>query len=1674
MEFKDPGIGDDRDVSCAPQSDIRDATSMDRWTGFLQLYESFITRELAQKHPQFVRALRQLERDTRLEQERQNAQVLATLRLKDAKISALQKVVIEQREQLDVVLDELERRETKVDKEVQMGEERQLEDAAVQTKSVAKELNEISTQTEKSEEETGVLTLLEKLEKELKTLEEKNLALEKELQHRVKKNENEENLENSEELDNCLEVLQRGMEAMNLSCGCVESPLMFFVGLPGEEETVSTCVNLEHRLEAQAVRLEHVQECLYLWRDAAVQFMKRQDSSDSGKELTLPSSSSSGIARRDDNIAPQCLTALRGALAQIRQHIFQPHGSDNQHAVTELAKVLSNGKNGVKDAAKMVRKWAGWEANHLDEIRSIRQSFAEEHAVSLSRRTALLKRIDQLERRELDARAEVNALRKKLRLCESKIERFSSYLPLWKPDNSSDGADKREVLEYPQLIVRLATAEQSLLVKDEQLVAANETIRALSTGLVPTNTSGSRDDSMSRMITELQRVSRQKLDFFRRREKDLVTVSQYFQMEKTCLQLQSRLQAEKKQTAILNAAKEVCEQERDELLMKVEKLETEILLANVNRKSTISLLSTDKQVDTTEHKNDDSSALLFAFKRLRLMEEDRKVMRERLRHFQQQVALLQPRLQEVKAVENQTIQTNVMNCVAEHHQKCVGDFKKFLDRQSELPLAEQQESAGDNDVVKQSLLEWDIFLGHYEALWIAFDCLMTFVGHFPAFGKESSTSDDTSSRLQALEFEILKRDEMILLLQQQLMDQGQQTNFLNYENNYHSNIHNAVELVYEKPMDASQYSPHDKEMSEDDQSFLASKPLESPLEPDRMTNNGSGNEATLPGYTALMEERKRMATELEECLAKCANLTSQNTKLAGRLKAEKKINKQHLWDQKEIRTQLSAESKHILDEYRDQTTTSSNIHLSPAEDTEQAKGNDEKCVKNVSPRSQQIKEYEALREQLALREQENLALVQSLCTIKEKCAETEAIHQKELRLKAAEHEESMESYMTTVNETLSRIEIDKKRLEEENTKLRSSLQQLEEHTARNKPEQSQRNTIGTNTESVFDLAANSQEKETLTARIDDLELQLSRERKLVEVLEQKKHLQTERDEQLESNTQSEALKAQQEYKTRCENLQKWREKLQQEFADYQKTQSASQHESDRRIEFLSACIEEFIRVADENASNRVLTKELYDAMMELSKQQKKRNEDQNSTASCREDMVFDANKDQNEPEMSEAMWWKLRASKMEAHVRSAMLRNDTFEDTIRQLEMGMSNVKQELASRLSLEAQLVSQLAALKSELATTKDQAASLAEKYQLASTELEKRQGEASTRGDETQRARMAMQRKTELLSQQKAKVSSLQQELEQASKKLERLATAEKQAALLQQKAKEHTQQLLHARQCYERCREDNVQLSIHLEKMKERHASIVARLKAARAENANLRTELKNSAKSDAKETASSNNQRGNQAELNAVSVASLTEEARALKRRVLQKQDVIVSYKAKLTEYEAQLERQRETMLKLARTNRELQQGQRQRQQQEQEYMSSVHAKLEAQLGAKQEQLDGLRASVYDSFEAFVYCQPPSLIRTASSSSGLLDSPLTEESDDNLFAVRKWTDFSVKDLEELRLTRDPLRLRQDKEHERNQMKRKIARTSLQEMERALEGNPEDCRAEICDLLQCLCT
>ncbi|POM58133.1 Hypothetical protein PHPALM_37266 [Phytophthora palmivora] len=586
-------------ITCAPQIASRDANGLDRWTSFLQLYEPFIACKLAQQHPQFARALLQLERDSRLELERQSAQVLATLKVKDTKISELQNVVSEQQEQLDVVLDELERRETKEDKGVQFGIQRQKEDASVQTETIKKD---IETQTEKFEGESGALVLLEKLEKELKTLEEKNLILERELQQRVMKRE-EDVTEYSEDIDNVLEILQQGVDAMNLSCGCVDNPLVFFVGAWDESDekesvTMSTCVNLEHRLQAQAVRLEHVQECLYLWRDAAVLMMKRLNQPSCAARPTLSPPLASTRDEKPDSGEMSCSFALRGALSQLRHHAFRFRGkscNDKLYDLKELANLLAKGKNGAKMAAKIVQKWAGWEAKHLEEVRALRKGFNEEIAVANNRRTVLLKRIFQLEQRELDIQAEVNTLKKTIKFQGGLNTRHSLTSS---PENeSSRKVDKcDELLEYPQLALRLATAEQSLLAKNEQLTAANNTIRALSsctpasTHTLSSSTVISRNGaSMNRLAMELQSASKQKLEFFQKREKDLISLGQYFQMEKLCLQLQSRIGAEQKRAAITKAAMNVCERERDELFVKVEKLEAEAILAKLTRRSTYTI-----------------------------------------------------------------------------------------------------------------------------------------------------------------------------------------------------------------------------------------------------------------------------------------------------------------------------------------------------------------------------------------------------------------------------------------------------------------------------------------------------------------------------------------------------------------------------------------------------------------------------------------------------------------------------------------------------------------------------------------------------------------------------------------------------------------------------------------------------------------------------------------------------------------------------------------------------------------------------------------------------------------------------------------------------------------------------------------------------------------------------
>ncbi|GMF39463.1 unnamed protein product [Phytophthora fragariaefolia] len=801
-------------------------------------------------------------------------------------MSQLREAVREQREQLDMVLDELARRDTKEDKQVQVDACGHLEDAAVQTETLEKTLVACGTQTQAPERESDVLSLLQKLEKELQAVEQRNATLEKQLKQRAATEEEEEN---DERVRACAETLQRGLEAINLSCSCVENPFAIFAGDAGG--SARKCVNLEHRLDAQAARLGHLQECSLQWRGAVVQLMKRYNVCDQHSSAVAPLISQPSVARcYGENTEVNCSMALRGVLRQLRELWNLCHGKrngDDKLFTRELAAVLAQGKSGVKTAAKMVQEWAGWQASHLEEVRSLRQGAADERAAAITRRFVLLNRIDELEQRELDLQAELNALRKSTK--GQDIRAPISSFPLNSCGTTLKERDTPEIpLKYPQLMLRLATAEQNLLAREEQMKAANATIRAL-TSCTPTATSTNISavydgNSMLSLATEIQRSLHQTPEWTRKQQKDLMNFGQYFQMEKKCLQLKTQLEAEQMRVATIQAVQQVCEQERDELLLKVEKLESEVLLASITREGAVSPSLPSIFSDPVD--NDLQNYVFFLFRRLRLVENDNKSLLNRTRYLHAQIASLTKQLQshdEMEKTDASKLGTTVFEMIVDHHQRCVDDFKVFLDTQRSIQTTTH---INKYDIVDRSHGEWKLLLSHYEDLWIAFYSLYSGLEQGFVLAKSSNSSRNPNAFFnsvtlgsgchgmvvplsatdiqqcgpEALAFEISKQNEKILILQQKLLTQEEQLRgFSGVASNSDAETHSSCRQVEsEHPPIKSHFNT--KELPEvkpdetntgglnalirEDRPFLASmKPRRLPPPVSSMSSNGSGNEA---------------------------------------------------------------------------------------------------------------------------------------------------------------------------------------------------------------------------------------------------------------------------------------------------------------------------------------------------------------------------------------------------------------------------------------------------------------------------------------------------------------------------------------------------------------------------------------------------------------------------------------------------------------------------------------------------------------------------------------------------------------------------------------------------------------------------------------------------------------
>lgn len=737
---------------------------------------------------------------------------------------------------------------------------------------------------------------------------------------------------------------------------------------------------------------------------------------------------------------------------------------------------------------------------------------------------------------------------------------------------------------------------------------------------------------------------------------------------------------------------------------------------------------------------------------------------------------------------------------------------------------------------------------------------------------------------------------------------------------------------------------------------------------------------------------------------------------------------------------------------------------------------------------------------LASREQENLSLVQSLMEIQAKYSKSEesrieleatvrelqSQQSKAAHDKDAAHVSTLESYMKRVEASLADLELEKNRVESENQTLKAKL----EHSARPHVPTTSKSTE-TEHEGAWESDRCVQEREKLQDQIESLIAQVKYEQRRFEEMDSETKAKRDQDAKQNQITLSALEQERLKQEKWMSELRRHHQQLQQEFAEYRSACTEVQEESETRIAFLTTCVQECSRLVDSPTNQELTTKDLHDAIVSISRNvvtlkarpaAKKPRGSKPATGSAKlagsektraSDMTGSTELGTNDDTVLALDAWKIRASKLEQQLLASTLKMQTFEDMTQRVEFQMEDLKMELKDRMAKEASLLTKNAALKSEIAAMKTQQGSISVQYVHAFESLKRHEAQLAQRDEELARLRLAMQRKSELLTRQKEKTEILQKELESMRGKLAGLAGVEQRFVGFQQKTKEQSQQFHELKSQCAAYQEQQGQLTAQLEREQAQYGSLQARYKAARSENAHLRSHI---ADLKAKWKADSTPQ---QSETHQTLQTKLgpTDEIKALKKRMLQKQGVIGSYKVKLADLEQQVETQRSKIVELAHANRLLSQEQRSVAARAEREVSEVQNDLEAQLALRSARLDGLRASVYDSFEAFVHCSHNSSLMSptsSSSSSSFTASMVSDghEADHDITDLQRWTELSTHDLLDLDVhqtrhrTRKPLAA---------PAQRKIqGRRALRSLETALEEAPEDCRPEICHLLEVLCT
>jgi hypothetical protein len=878
---------------------------------------------------------------------RQRHQSTQSELLRDDDAEALRYKVREQEEQIDVLLDELERVQRIVSENEKAEDQAcSTEAKATQTKSVAASIEPTMPGSDQA------LVALAALQQQLDIVEQSNAELRTALEQSHAGRDHEP-ASVDEQVDAIEQQLQAALGRMATASQCRVS-----LWRPLDESAVP-CLDLDHQLHVACLERDALMDEILALRVALANGVATSSAPAQALQETRVNVHTTKCAH------VTCHHALRSVL----RHVQAQRELSSERNAKILRGELRHAMRGRKQEevvamlARVVAEWMGWEAAHVEEMASLRGAHARQLELQAARVTNLVDEIHRLNQRTIDLQTELNVSTRQRN--EDSTAGEESTLPMAFDPVASD----RHILEL----------EQSLLLRQEQLDVANRTIQAMSLdtrsvrfadhdNIDQTSCPSRGVHDIAQLSMELQALQERHFRRFQPADTSQHAVVEYFRLEKQCLGLKHRLKEKDDRIQQLELLCEQLEQTARRVYTKNESQSTlaaieEVLIRERGDKTALARQGTIERyyLRVLEKRNQD-------------LWLEMKTARTRIFHLERV-----SKLQSGADNDDSLVVRELVARMEEYSMRAVKAFQTWTqnvgqanDKQRELATPAQLTSL---------TAAYGVLLTHYETLSLQLRLFQT-VQTSPSTSRSIDASGGVSQHWHLLERTHVLEDR--LLQAQSCLSCGQQA--VKQPQVKKTTIGTVTEVLAFADS-ATQVSVRDRMRQTKSRSVQVSPEMapfhteqsqprhsDRPVAAQRTPLETALGTIMVDGHVSSHTRLSEIEQQLEASLARIDELTAQKEKLKERLEDARRANRQYGKEQETLRAQLAEMS-------------SSNASLSSQ--LQQYRETQQSTESNKTTPATALGTANQANATLAVTEQENLELIRQLCETKEKCYQAE-------------------------------------------------------------------------------------------------------------------------------------------------------------------------------------------------------------------------------------------------------------------------------------------------------------------------------------------------------------------------------------------------------------------------------------------------------------------------------------------------------------------------------------------------------------------------------------------------------------------------------------------------------------------------------------------------------------